>query len=412
MKKTININKIEGSLRAPASKSVAQRALAIASLAHGQSRIMHVGDSDDVIAAIGVIQALGARVQKVDDTVVVEGGITVPRQVLHCGESGLGIRMFAAVAATMNGEVVLTGSGSLSGRPMDMIVRSLLAAGVDCSSQNGFVPVRVNGPIPGGKVEVDGSVSSQVLTGLLIAAPYAGKPVEIYVQDLKSRPYVDITTRMMQDFGVATQNENYEIFRIPAPAYYAGRDYVVEGDWSGAAFWLVAAAMAGSIKLDNLDVSSPQADKAILEALQLCGAQVIVKGKQVEVHKAPLKGFTFDATHCPDLFPPLVALASSCEGKTMIKGVGRLRVKESDRALALKTEFGKMGMDIVLEDDMMIISGAPLKGAEVHSHHDHRIAMAAAIASLNSLGPVVIQHAQAVAKSYPAFYEHLDKVCV
>lgn len=411
MNKTIKATSVSGSIQAPASKSVAQRAIAIASLAEGISQLEHVGKSDDVKAAIEVCRLMGADIQMSGEKINIRGGLSAPQTELNCGEAGLGIRMFAPVAATLNTPVVLTGEGSLAGRPMDMLEKSLQGAGVFCITQSGFLPVTVKGPLPGGIVELDGSVSSQVLTGLLIAAPYALNPMHMKVDNLKSRPYIDITLNLMRAFGVEAEHRYYEEFFVKAPQRYQSRQFVVEGDWSGAAFMLVAAAIAGELEVQNLDPESFQADKAILQALQQCGARVQILKTSVRVKKEALKAFSFDATHCPDLFPPLVALASACEGVSTIKGVSRLKVKESDRATALQQEFGKMGLQVELENDLMHISGGTLKGARVHSHHDHRIAMACAVAALNARGePVEIEHAHAVAKSYPEFFSHWASV--
>ena len=190
-------------------------------------------------------------------------------------------------------------------------------------------------------------------------------------------------------------------------------NYTVEGDWSGAAFLLVAGAIAGNIIVKGLNVQSTQADKKILEALSDCGCILSVRDYEIEVSYPPLgaRGFHFNATDCPDLFPPLVALASYCEGTTVIEGVSRLAYKESNRGLTLQEEFGKMGVEIILQDDLMLIKGGNgIKGSNVHSRHDHRIAMACAVAALKASGETVIEDAEAINKSYPNFYEHLKKL--
>jgi 3-phosphoshikimate 1-carboxyvinyltransferase len=410
MIKQVSSRTISGVLRAPASKSVAQRAIAIAAMASGTSRIINAGDSDDVMAAIRVCRALGVDVQRSGDVLTIKGGISEGDKILDCGESGLGIRMFSAIAASRKDTITLTGIGSLTTRPMAMIEKSLKAAGARCESKGGFVPIKVKGPLKGGVAEIDGSISSQVLTGLLIAAPYANSRTVFNVTNLRSRPYIDITTRLMNDFGVNVINENYETFTIEAPQQYISRDYNIEGDWSGAAFLLVAAALGGEVTVENLDVESAQADRAILQALWDCGAKIVAGNDFVQVKKAQLKAFSFDATHCPDLFPPLVALAAGCKGTTTIQGVSRLKVKESDRAFALTTEFSKLGLDISTHEDTMVINGCSLRGGTVHSHHDHRIAMAAAIASILASEPVRIEDAHAIAKSYPAFFEDFASI--
>jgi 3-phosphoshikimate 1-carboxyvinyltransferase len=410
MLKQIIPARVKGILRAPSSKSVAQRAIAVASLAKGISEIYYPGNCDDVLAAIDVCKRLGAGIEEKDDLLVIRGGIHTPVDPLDCGEAGLGIRMFSALAATLSEKVVLTGRGSLLKRPMDMIEQSLKSIGVECSTQDGFVPVTVQGPIPGGTARIDGSVSSQVLTGILIAAPLGLKPLQILVEDLKSRPYVDITIETMKAFGVEVVNKDYEMFTIPAPQVYASCCYAVEGDWSGASFLLVAGAIAGEIRVENLRKDSTQADRAILEALQKSGAVLRIEDNSVSVSKGELSAFEFDATHCPDLFPPLVALASNCKGITSIRGVSRLAVKESDRALTLKEEFGKLGVDIKLQGDLMLVEGSVIKGSDVHARHDHRIAMACAVAGLVADTRVTIDNAEAVGKSYPDFYDDLKAV--
>jgi 3-phosphoshikimate 1-carboxyvinyltransferase len=280
-------------------------------------------------------------------------------------------------------------------------------------------------------IEVDGSLSSQFLTGLLMAygaAPLNPPPgggtldfqssaVTIKVNNLKSKPYIDLTLDVMKKFGLnVPQNKNYEefIFNSEPPINQLTNQlvsYTVEGDWSGGAFLLVAGAIAGPITVRGLDLTSTQADKAIIDALMAANAGIAMDAKGIQLHPVEMNGFNFDATDCPDLFPPLVALAAYCKGKTTIKGVSRLTHKESNRGLTLQDEFDKMGVTVELDGDNMVIHGTgKVKGADVHSHHDHRIAMACAIAALKADGQTVIEEAQAVNKSYPDFYEDLKKL--
>jgi len=348
--------------------------------------------------------------------------------VVNCGESGLGIRMFTPVAALSSEQITINGKGSLLTRPMDFFDEVLPQVGVQITSNNGKLPLQIQGPLQPQNITVDGSLSSQFLTGLLMA--YAATPnpskggefqpeaITISVKNLKSKPYIDLTLKVMEAFNMNVPiNKNYEEFvfnyatsKIPTFGG-EGAAYTVEGDWSGAAFLLVAGAIAGEITLKGLDVFSTQADKKILEALQDSGCRLSIQDKQIEVGPAALKAFHFNATDCPDLFPPLVALAAYCEGKTVIEGVSRLAHKESDRGITLQDEFGKMGLEIILQDDLMIINGGKgLKGAHVHSRHDHRIAMACATAGLRAAAEVVIDEAEAIDKSYPDFYKHIEKL--
>lgn len=410
MKKSIWPSMVNGTITAPPSKSVAQRAIALASMAIGQSEIISVGNSDDVIAATEVCKALGAKIDVKTDRLLISGGLSLPRVPLNLGESGLSVRMFSAIAATLDGEVVLTGHGSLLNRPMNIVENSLNPLCGYCRTNNGKLPITVKGPLKGGKVTIDSSLSSQVLTGILMASPYAKKDVVINVENLQSRPYIDITIGMMKYFGVDVENTDYKEFRIKSGQQYQPRNYKVEGDWSGASFLLVAAAIAGKVRVENLQISSTQADKAIINALIYAGAKISMNDNHIEVSKHQLNGFHFDATHCPDLFPPLVALASHCIGESRILGVSRLRVKESDRAATLLEEFSKMGIELKVEGELMIIKGGKLQSAKVCSHGDHRITMATATAALAGGGIVEIYGVESVTKSYPDFFVDLSKV--
>lgn len=410
MKSIVKPSGVSGIILAPASKSVAQRAIALAAMANGKSTLSHVGNCDDVKAAIAVCRQLGANIIEKEDKLIVEGGIHTPSEALHCGESGLGIRMFCGVAATLSEKITLTGGGSLVQRPMQMegVYERL---GVSVSTNNGLLPIEVKGPIQGGHTQVDGTLGSQILTGLLMASPVASKNTSIEVHNLQSKRYIDITIDTMKEFGVQVENHNYERFTIEPNQSYKATDYTVEGDWSGAAFLLVAGAIAGKVKVENLLANSSQPDKAILEALFQTGALISIKEEEIEVHHNQLQPFHFDATHCPDLFPPLVALAAHCKGESRILGVSRLRAKESDRAKTLQEEFGKMGVKIEINGELMHVYGSSVKGATVHSHGDHRIAMACAIAGLKATGEVIIENSESVAKSYTNFFDDLKSIC-
>ena len=321
--------------------------------------------------------------------------------------------MFTPVAALSSEQIIINGKGSLLVRPMNFFDEVLPQLGVKISSNNGKLPLQIQGPLVPQNITVDGSLSSQFLTGLLfVFAASVIEEITITVIDLKSKPYIDLSLKVLQDFGYSITNNNYESFTIHPTIQQASTiKYTVEGDWSGAAFLLVAGAISGAITVKGLDVFSTQADKKILEALQDSGCRLSIQDKQIEVGPASLKAFHFNATDCPDLFPPLVALAAYCEGKTVIEGVSRLAHKESDRGITLQDEFGKMGLEIILQADLMIINGGKgLKGAHVHSRHDHRIAMACATAGLRTDGEVVIDEAEAINKSYPDFYKHIEKL--
>jgi 3-phosphoshikimate 1-carboxyvinyltransferase len=415
IKARVTPSTITGTITAPASKSSMQRACAASLIRHGETIIKNPGVSNDDLAAIDVIQKLGAVVAKLDNgnLHIVSGGVKPASNTINCGESGLGIRMFTPIAALSSSPITISGMGSLTTRPMHFFDEILPQVGVSIASDAGKLPLHIQGPIKPQNITVDGSLSSQFLTGLLMAYGGAGaSDCTITVTNLKSKPYIDLTLAVMKHFGWNVDCINHEQFVFSSPNNALDNStitYQVEGDWSGASFLLVAGAIAGGIVVEGLDPFSTQADKAVLQALIDCGCQISIQPTKIEIAPLPLKAFHFNATDCPDLFPPLVALASFCEGKTVIEGVGRLAHKESDRALTLQEEFGKLGVSIVLQDDLMIIEGGKgVTGGIVHSRHDHRIAMACAVAALKASGVVEIEDADAINKSYPNFYKDLS----
>ena len=409
--RTIRPARLDGSISAPASKSDMQRAVAAAYLTGQEVEIRHPSFCDDGNAALGVVKALGAQLDISPERVRVTSGEPVCNPILDCGESGLSLRMFSAIASLRNDAVTLIGRGGLPLRPISMIEEPLTELGVSCHTKDGYLPVTLSGPLQAGHIEIDGSVTSQFLTGLLMALPLCEGDSEVIVTNLKSRPYVEMTLNLLGKFGITVENENFERFFIKGSQQYRSQRYDVEGDWSGASFPLVAGAVAGHVRVENLDPQSLQADKAMLAVLDLCGAEYQVGDNFVDVRGRKLSGFEFDATDCPDLFPPLVALAAYCQGKSVIYGAQRLKVKESDRGKVLLTEFRKIGASIELYSDRIEVTGGTfLDGGTVDSYNDHRIAMACAVAALGSRKGVTIEGAECVAKSYPEFFDDLERL--
>ena len=408
----ISPGRIEGRVSANASKSAMQRATAAALMAKGKSIIYNPGKSNDCLAALEVAKNLGAEVRYLEDRIEITGkGIEPVNDEINCGESGLGIRMFTPIAALSDRPLTILASGSLRSRPVSFFEEVLPQLGVICHTQNGKPPISLKGPLQAKDITVDGSLSSQFLTGLLMAYGSIAENNTITVANLKSKPYIDLTMQVMQHFGVKVTHENFEKFHFGSRQHFRACDYTVEGDWSGAAFLLVAGAVAGQAEVDNLNIRSAQSDKAILEALEKAGAKVMKGMFTVLIEKGELTAFEFDATDCPDLFPPLVSLAANCKGASALKGVGRLAFKESDRAKTLKEEFGKLGIRIELAgDEMIVYGGTGIRAANTFSHGDHRIAMACAVAALNAGSPVKITRAEAVNKSYPEFWSHWQKI--
>lgn len=432
MKITVQPSSLSGSINAPASKSSMQRACAAALLCGKKAYIQNPGRSNDDLAALDIIKKLGAVVQEAEaDRLVVESSflensneIVSNSESINCGESGLSIRMFTPIAALCRNKVTINGEGSLLTRPLDFFDEVLPRLGVRVLSNQGKLPIEIQGPLQLTDIEIDGSLSSQFLTGLLLAYAAqvqqftADSAFSIKVNSLKSKPYIDLTLDVMEKFGLPVPiNKEYKEFifqgkKTVRPIQRSGQEtvsYQVEGDWSGGAFLLVAGAIAGPVMVTGLSLNSTQADKKILDALMAANAGVAVEAKGIKVHPGAMNAFEFDATDCPDLFPPLVALAAYCKGVTKIKGVDRLAYKESDRGLTLQEEFAKMGLKIERVGDVMEIDGGHgLKGALVHSRHDHRIAMACAVAALKAAGATTIEEPMAIKKSYPVFFEDME----
>ncbi|NOT51597.1 MAG: 3-phosphoshikimate 1-carboxyvinyltransferase [Chitinophagaceae bacterium] len=432
MKVTIHPSQLKGNVQVPPSKSYTQRALAAALLRKGETIIYNAGKSNDDLAALHIIRQLGAKISEQDDgiKIVSNGDVRIEGDAeINFGESGLGARMFTPIISLSGQKVVLNGEGSLLKRPMSFFEEVLPEFGIRVKTENGKLPITIRGKFnakkavvdsrlvksgPGAKMIIDGSLSSQFLTGLLFALSKSPEPVVISVKNLVSANYIDITIKVLEQFGLASVSNTFRYERLviqskqPVPGVL---EYTVENDWSSAAFLLVAGAIAGPITIRGLDLNSVQADKAIIDVLISVNAGIAIEAKGIKIHPSPMKAFDFDATNCPDLFPPLVVLAAYCDGRSHIKGVNRLAHKESNRAIALQKEFGKMGVKIELNDDIMIIHGGKgVKGATVHSSYDHRIAMACAVAALKAEGTTTIEEAGAIKKSYPGFYNDLKSL--
>jgi 3-phosphoshikimate 1-carboxyvinyltransferase len=387
--------------------------LAAALLATGRTTLRGIELCRDTRSAIETIEALGAHVEIVDDnTLIIEGGLCPKTDMLHVGESGLAARLFTPIAALMTNAITIDGSGTLKHRPMAMMVNPLRTLGVEVRDGGGRLPIEVKGPMRGGKVVVDGSMSSQFVTGLLIALPLAKSDTTVEVHGAVSTPYIDMTLETLERFGVEVmyQEGNYTEFYVEGNQEYHAVDYTIESDWSSAASIMVAAAIAGEVTIKNISTLSRQADTAICRALERAGASLIIEENTITVAHRPLEAFSFDATQCPDLFPALVALAAAADGVSSLYGIERLRGKESDRAEVLKEEYAKLGIEIELDYDenvMRVVGGMP-HAAEVDSHDDHRIAMSLAITALRLDNELNIKNKECVAKSYPSFFEDID----
>ena len=399
---------LHGKVVAPASKSYLQRAIAIASLCENECRIQGYASSADVDAACSIAKAIGASLSISNTTITISKG-NQPNEsiILRCGESGLSARMLSAIAALHENKITVTGEGSLNDRPFALVQHALVQLGKKVDLNNGKLPMTLQGRMHSGEITIDGSESSQLLTGLLIALPLLDGKSIIHVHHLRSIPYIQMTLDILAHFGIVITHRDFERFEIEGNQRPLATVYRVEGDWSAAAFLLVAGAISGSVSVSGLNPFSSQADKAILDVLVVAGANIAWKNDEVTSSKNLLRAFDFDATHCPDLFPPLAALAACCEGSSTLYGTHRLRHKESDRASTISTTLQRMGIEVALENDAMHITGGPIRAAALSSFNDHRIAMMAAILGCVADGPISITESKAVNKSYPNFFHDI-----
>ena len=409
-----NTNIFSGFVKIPTSKSFTQRALALALLVKGKTELHEVGNSDDEISALSVIQKCGAKINCKNNTVSIKSnGINLDKKTdVNIGESGLSTRMFIPILANSSHQVTVNGKGSIMKREMSFFDRVLPLLNIQYFSTKQKLPVSMQGPLSPKDIVLDGSQSSQYITGIVYGyiASKKLKNETISITDLKSRPYLQLSLDILKIFGVSLELKNNHI-QFNGPYALKPTSLTLEGDWSSASFLLVAAAVFGEIKVSNLNKNSIQADKRILDALMIFGANIRWDKNELIVKKNKCNSFTFDATHCPDLFPPLAVLATFGSKPGVIKGISRLFNKESNRAIALQQEFKKMGVKILLDkknDEMIVYPCSKIKGGVVESHGDHRIAMALTLLGLASLEDLIIKDAGAITKSFPEFYEKIN----
>jgi len=413
--------KLKGKIQIPTSKSETHRAILCAAMAKGISTIRNVVISEDISATIEAAQAFGAEVAKIgsgrngklsDLLVSGKGLLGKTRKTIDCGESGSTLRFSIPLALTTGEEFEFVGRGKLPGRPMDDYYRIFKEKEISFETNEGKLPLTVKGRLKAGKYSLEGNVSSQFVTGLLLALPISGGTSEIILKSpLESGTYVDITLRVQEDFGVKVERDGYESFRIENQSYHPA-DVEMEGDYSQAAFWMVAGLIGERIEMEGLKKDSPQGDRAAVELLRRMGGMLYESPGLMTAERSSMKSIIMDASNCPDIVPIIAVAAALAEGTTIIKNAERLRYKESDRLKATKEELSKLGANIEETDDGLVVRGVKaLKGgAKVWSHNDHRIAMALAVASTVCQEPVVIEGMDAIRKSYPEFVNDFKKL--
>ena len=408
---TVTPATLQGELRAIPSKSYMHRALICASFADGPTSLYCPETNRDIEATAACLRALGAEI-------VTDGGwyrvtpidrslpVTEPA-VLDCGESGSTLRFLLPVAAALGRKTSFHGHGRLPQRPLSPLYERMQEQGARLSPA-GVFPLIVDGQLRPGDYHLDGGVSSQYFTGLLLALPLLSAPSRIYIEGkLESAPYVELTNGVLETFGVNPLWEGDCMEVTPQPFRSPGT-LTVEGDWSNASFWLVAGALNGEIRLTGLQMNSRQGDRAIVPLLREMGANISVDAEGVTVSRSLLHGIFIDATDIPDLVPILSVAAAAAEGETVITGASRLRLKESDRIRSVRDMLLALGAVCEETSDGLRIRGGKLRSGTVNSCNDHRIAMSAAVAACACEGDVAILGAESAEKSYPSFFRDLQ----
>ncbi len=400
------------SISVPASKSYLQRYIALAAVCDGWTIIRNPNYCEDVIAALNVAQSLGATTLITDKEIQIKGIKHIKKNdciTLNINESGLSARMFGMMAPVLFKKVILSGKGSILHRSMLSLIEILQK--MHCkvtSASNGHLPLEITGYADFDVLEIQHPDTSQIITGAIYASLLMSKDTSIICESIPSKPYVDISINVARQFGASiTHSEDHKHFYIQHQPLHP-IDVAAEGDWSNAAFFVVTAALSGYVKISKLKKNSLQGDKIILDIVQNVGAKVHWENEVCIVEKNDLKPFEVNLTNYPDLFPPLCILAAGIKGVSVLYGVSRLYNKESNRAEVLVKELSNVGVDIRIRDDKMIIFGKGyIEGGTIHSHNDHRIVMAAAIAACISKDRILIKNIEAVNKSYPNFLDHL-----
>lgn len=413
-------SKLAGEVRAPPSKSYTHRAFMVSLLARGESKVINPLLSFDTEATVEAVKTLGVEISQENDVwrVLGTGGYLKPRaDLIDVRNSGTTLRLMSAIAALSPKPVRLTGDESILKRPMSPLTDALaqLGAKARCEGAQGRPPVVVGGGLEGGEVEITGAISSQFISALLLACPYARDDVELRVtEELRSKPYIEITLELLDATGARIKHSRDLMeFKIPGGQVFRAVDLEIPGDFSSSAFLLAAAALAGDVvRVSNLNVHSAQGDKRIVDLLREFGADVRVKGKVVEVTGAErLSGIEADCGDNPDLVPALAVLGSLADGRTRLTNIPHLRYKETDRLRALRVELSKLGVRVEeLPGELRIKGAEQLKGTSLSSYGDHRMAMALAVAGLVARGETVVDGAESIPVSYPGFVEDMRKL--
>ena len=409
---TFNGGCARGTVDVPPSKSYTHRAIIMAALSGGRCRISNPLCSFDTLATADAVRSMGAKVERTDYGFLVESdGLHAPDRIIDVQNSGTTMRLMTGIAALFDSETTITGDESIRKRPMGPLLDALKSCGARCDSNDGKAPVKIRGPVTEDRIVVDGSMSSQFVSSMLMMAPLVGKPMDIIIEGKTvSRPYIDITISMLKRFGI-TVSEEADRFHVE-PQSYKPCDFTVPSDFSSSAFPLVAGGLSGSVSVKGLDMSDPQGDKKIVEILKDVGCRIESDNGMITCSgNGRPKAADIDISNVPDLFPIVAVLMSTADGTSRLYGAPQLRFKESDRIASVERMLKTLGADIEGTDDGCIIRGVPrLKGGRIDHLGDHRLMMSAAIASLISDGPVSMINDECWNVSYPGFVEQMRSI--
>ncbi|MDD4699984.1 MAG: 3-phosphoshikimate 1-carboxyvinyltransferase [Oscillospiraceae bacterium] len=397
-----------GRVTIPASKSACHRSIICAALGCGTSIIKNCGTSSDIEATLNGMKALGTSFRENNGVLIVERNNPPKSCTINCKESGSTLRFLLPIAAALGVNATFTGEGRLPTRPIKALTDVLRQGGVECSSDT--LPLTINRQFKGGQYSLPGNISSQYITGLLFALALTKTPSQIVLTtNLESAPYIDMTISEMKYFGVYVETcENG--YKISANQSFCACDRTIEGDWSQAAFFMSAAAIAGSITIKGLLENSLQGDRKAVDVFRDFGADVLFSNGELNIKKGNLKGISVDASQIPDMVPAIAVTAAFAEGTTIIHSAARLRAKESDRLLETAKRLRAFGVNVDETADGLIIHGGAPTGASIDGANDHRIVMAFAIAAANSRGTSVIDGFEAINKSYPHFFDDFNNL--
>lgn len=415
------VQKFEGTINLPGSKSVSNRALLLAALAQGTTRLVNLLDSDDIRHMLTALKTLGVDYQLSHNHTVCDiEGLGKPLQAhspleLFLGNAGTAMRPLAAALSLAENDIILTGEPRMKERPIGHLVDSLRQGGaeIDYLEQNDYPPLHIKGGFKGGKIQVDGSVSSQFLTALLMAAPLAELDTDIeIIGDLVSKPYIHITLQMMRDFGVDVDNQNYQRFHIKGQqTYRSPGEYLVEGDASSASYFLAAAAIRGGVvRVTGVGKKSVQGDVHFADVLEKMGAIIRWGDDYIECEHHQLNGIDMDMNHIPDAAMTIATTALFAQGETTIRNIYNWRVKETDRLAAMATELRKVGAEVEEGHDYIrIVPPKQLKHASIATYNDHRMAMCFSLVALSDT-LVTILDPKCTAKTFPDYFEQFERM--